>query len=56
MTSRSNESKSQRFNLPCRHYRVYTDEDVPCREENFEFVEKMLPLQAAQTALALVDV
>ena len=56
MTSRSHESKGQRFNLPCRYYRVYTDEDVPCREENFQFVEKTLPLQAAQTALILVDV
>lgn len=42
--------------MPCRHYRVYTDADVPCREENFHFVEKSLALPAAQTALVLVDV
>lgn len=44
------------LDLPCRYYRVYTDEDVPCREENFGFVERRLPLPAAQTALVLVDV
>ncbi len=44
------------LDLSCRYYRVYTDEDVPCREENFSFVEQRLALPAAQTALVLVDV
>ena len=44
------------LDLPCRYYRVYTDDDVPCREQNFDFVEQTLPLPAAQTALVLVDV
>jgi nicotinamidase-related amidase len=44
------------LDLPCRYYRVYTDDDVPCREENFDFVQKRLDLPPAQTALVLVDV
>lgn len=44
------------LDLPCRYYRVYTDDGVPCREHNFDFVEQGLPLPAAQTALVLVDV
>lgn len=42
--------------LPSRYYRVYTDEDTPCREENFGFVERTLPLPADKTAVVLVDV
>ena len=44
------------LNLPCRYYRVYTDADVPCDEENFEFVERDLSIPLDQTALVLVDV
>jgi nicotinamidase-related amidase len=47
---------SRTLDLPCRYYRVYTDEDVPCREADFGFVERRLPLPAPQTALVLVDV
>ncbi len=41
---------------PARYYRVYTDEETSCDEENFHFVERQLPLPVAQTALVLVDV
>jgi len=42
--------------IPCRYYRVYTNLDVPCREENFHFVEQVLPISAEQAALVVVDV
>jgi nicotinamidase-related amidase len=42
--------------LPCRYYRVYTDPDVPCVEQNFEHVERRLEIPLAQAALVLVDV
>jgi nicotinamidase-related amidase len=42
--------------LPCRYYRVYTDESVPCDEANFHFVERTLPVPVAEAALVLVDV
>ena len=42
--------------IPCRYYRVYTDPDVPCREQNFHFVERNLSIPVAQAALVLVDV
>lgn len=38
------------------NYRVYTDADTPCDEENFHFVERQLPLPVSQTALVLFDV
>src|SRR5690348_1316044 len=41
--------------LPSRYYRVYTDPDVPCVEQNFSFVERVLSLPLAQTAVVLVD-
>ena len=44
------------LNIPCRYYRVYTDLDVPCREEHFHFVEQVLPIPAGQAALVVVDV
>jgi len=44
------------LNIPCRYYRVYTDMDVPCDEQNFHFVEKTLPIPIEQAALVLVDV
>lgn len=43
-------------NVPARYYRVYTNTDVPCNEENFHFVEKTLPIPVEQSALILVDV
>ena len=42
--------------LPVRYYRLYTDPDVACVEENFHHVELTWPLPAAQTALVMVDV
>jgi nicotinamidase-related amidase len=50
------QKSTQCLDVPCRYYRVYTDDDVPCREENFAFVQRQLALPAAQTALVLVDV
>ena len=47
---------SRVLDLPCRYYRVYTDPEVPCEEQNFHFVEQCLPVPAAQAALVLVDV
>lgn len=44
------------LNIPARYYRVYTDSDVPCDEQNFQFVEKTLSIPAEQAALVLVDV
>ncbi len=44
------------LNIPARYYRVYTDKNVPCNEENFHFVEKTLPIPAEQAAIVLVDV
>lgn len=44
------------LNIPCRYYRVYTDPGVPCREEQFHFVEKVLPIPVEQAALVVVDV
>lgn len=44
------------LSLPCRYYRVYTDEDTPCEERNFQFVERTLSLPVHQSALVLVDV
>jgi len=44
------------LHIPCRYYRVYTDPDVPCREENFHFVEKVLPIPAERAAMVVVDV
>ncbi|MBT3222661.1 MAG: hypothetical protein HN348_26600 [Proteobacteria bacterium] len=44
------------LDIAARYYRVYTDADTPCDEENFHFVERQLPLPVAQTALVLVDV
>ena len=41
--------------LPSRYYRVYTDPDVPCNEQNFAFVDRVLSLPLAQTAVVLVD-
>jgi hypothetical protein len=43
------------INLPIRQYRVYTDLDVPAREENFGYVERQWPLPAEQTGLVLID-
>ncbi len=43
------------LSLPCRYYRVYTDPDVPCEEQNFHHIERLLPLPVEQTALVLVD-
>ena len=42
--------------IPARYYRVYTDKDTPCNEENFHFVEKTLPIPTEQAAIVLVDV
>lgn len=42
--------------LPCRYYRVFTDEDVPCLERNFHYVYRELPIPVDQAALVLVDV
>ena len=50
------EKEDRVLDLPCRYYRVYTDKDVPCDEENFHFVERRLPVPLNQTALVLVDV
>lgn len=47
---------SQTLNIPARYYRVYTDPEVTCNEENFHFVEKQLPIPTEQSALVLVDV
>ncbi len=44
------------LDIPCRYYRVYTDLEVPCDEENFHFVEKNLSIPISQAALVLVDV
>jgi nicotinamidase-related amidase len=44
------------LNIPSRYYRVYTNSDVPCDEQNFQFVEKTLSIPAEQAALVLVDV
>ncbi len=44
------------IDVPCRYYRVYTDEDVPCVEPNFGFVERALSVPVEQAALVLVDV
>ena len=41
--------------LPIRQYRVYTDLDVPSREENFGYVERAWPLPVDQTGLVLID-
>ena len=32
------------LNIPARYYRVYTDPEVPCDEENFHFVNRDLPI------------
>jgi nicotinamidase-related amidase len=42
--------------IPCRYYRVYTDPDVPCVEQNFTYVERRLAIPIEQSALVLVDV
>lgn len=42
--------------LPCRYYRVYSDEDVPCEEAHFRHVERTLSIPVQQAALVLVDV
>ncbi len=44
------------LNIPARYYRVYTDPEVPCDEENFHFVNRDLPIPVSQAALILVDV
>lgn len=44
------------LDVPCRYYRVYTDPDVPCVEQNFHHVERTLPIPVEQAALVLVDV
>lgn len=44
------------LDIPCRYYRVYTDPDTPCDEQNFGFVERDLSIPVEQTALVLVDV
>ncbi|MBT4496251.1 MAG: isochorismatase family protein [Gemmatimonadetes bacterium] len=44
------------LNIPCRYYRVYTDPDVSCDEQNFGFVERDLSIPIEQAALVLVDV
>jgi nicotinamidase-related amidase len=44
------------LDIPCRYYRVYTDSDVPCVEQNFHHVERSLPIPRAQAALVLVDI
>jgi len=44
------------LDLPCRYYRVYTDPEISCDEDNFHFVERQLSLPIEQTALVLVDV
>jgi nicotinamidase-related amidase len=44
------------ISLPCRHYRVYTDPDRPCVEQNFKYVERELSIPVEQSALVLVDV
>lgn len=41
--------------LPIRQYRVYTDLNVPAREENFGYVERQWPLPVEQTGLVLID-
>jgi nicotinamidase-related amidase len=53
---KSENAMTRTLDLPCRYYRVYTDEDVPCDEPNFGFVERSLPVPVAQAALVLVDV
>jgi nicotinamidase-related amidase len=42
--------------LPCRYYRVYTDPDVACDEQNFQSVERRLEIPVEQSALVVVDV
>lgn len=42
--------------LPCRYYRVDTNPEVPCVEQNFQHVERELSLPVEQSALVLVDV
>jgi nicotinamidase-related amidase len=44
------------LSIPCRYYRVYTDDDVSCDEANFRFVERTLPVPVTEAALVLVDV
>ncbi len=49
-------AKSNILCLPCRYYRVFTDDNVSCNEANLQFVERDLPVPVAQAALVLVDV
>jgi nicotinamidase-related amidase len=46
----------QTLEIPCRYYRVYTDPDVPCVEQNFTYVERRLAIPVEHAALVLVDV
>lgn len=43
------------ISIPVRHYRLYTDLDVPCREENFHYVERTWVLPVEATGIVLVD-
>lgn len=54
--TQATENAERVLSLPCRYYRVYTDEDVPCVESNFQHVERELAIPVQQAAIVLVDV
>ncbi len=45
----------KQLTFTCRHSREYTDPDVPCREENFDWHQREITVPADQSALVLVD-
>ena len=47
---------SQQIEIPVRYYRMWTDLDVDCIEENFHHVEQTFVLPTEQAALVMVDV
>ena len=46
----------EHIEIPVRHYRLWTDPDVDCIEENFDYFEQIWTLPTNQTALVMVDV
>ena len=47
---------NQQIEIPVRYYRLWTDLDVDCIEENFHYVESTFVLPTDQMALVMVDV
>jgi len=45
----------KQLTFTCRYSREYTDPDVPCREENFDWHQREITVPADQSALVLVD-